>query len=393
MNNYFEDDILVLCLDGSINSDNVNDIDEEARGLLTANNNPNYLLDAERLAYISSAGLRFLLKLYKENNNSLTIRNVSSDVYNIFEITGFNTFLNVKKKLRSITIEGCPVLGVGSMGTVYQIDQDTIIKVYEVIGNLDSIESEVAKAKQAFLLGVPTAIPFDIVKVGDKYGAVFELIKAQNCNDYLVENLDKLDIVCKRYANFIKSIHSVEATGIDLPDIKDMYLDHLDAVKDLISEDLYGRILKLINSIPSDNNIIHGDLQVKNVMISDNEMILIDMDTLSHGNPIFEFGGLYMTYITFCIHEPDNTLKFLNITKEDAEKLFYNTLHYYFENEDEDTYKKKMSAITVLGLLRFLFLIGGLGIGIPELRDTRIKYCVDTLEKLVQEVLQWILNP
>lgn len=383
MNYYFEDDVLVLCLEGSINSNNVNDIEQEARGLLDENNNPKYLFDAEKLEYISSAGLRFLLKLCKGNGNSLTIRNVSSDVYEIFEVTGFNTFMTIKKKLRSVSIEGCPVLGIGSMGTVYQIDQDTIIKVYEVVDKLDTIENEVTKAKQAFLLGVPTAIPFDIVKVGDKYGAVFELIKAKNCNDYLVENLDKLDAVCKRYADFIKTIHSVEAEGIDLPDIKEMYLDHLNDVKDLISDDLYGRILKLINSIPSTDNIIHGDLQVRNVMISDDEMILIDMDTLSHGNPIFEFGGLYMTYITFGVHEPENTKQFLNITNEESEKLFYTTLKYYFEGDAEDTFKEKLSAITALGLLRFLFLIGGLGIGTPELKETRIKYCVDELEKLV----------
>lgn len=383
MNYYFEDDVLVLCLEGSINSNNVNDIEQEARGLLDENNNPKYLFDAEKLEYISSAGLRFLLKLCKENGNSLTIRNVSSEVYEIFEVTGFNTFMTIKKKLRSVSIEGCPVLGIGSMGTVYQIDQDTIIKVYEVVDKLDSIENEVTKAKQAFLLGVPTAIPFDIVKVGDKYGAVFELIKAKNCNDYLVENLDKLDAVCKRYADFIKTIHSVEAEGIDLPDIKEMYLDHLNDVKALISEDLYGRILKLINSIPSTDNIIHGDLQVRNVMISDDEMILIDMDTLSHGNPIFEFGGLYMTYITFGVHEPENTKQFLNITNEESEKLFYTTLKYYFEGDAADTFKEKLSAITALGLLRFLFLIGGLGIGTPELKETRIKYCVDELEKLV----------
>ncbi len=383
MKSYFEEDVLVLCLEGSINSNNASDIEQEVRGLLDENNNPNYLFDAEKLEYISSAGLRFLLKLCKENGNSLTIRNASSDVYDIFEVTGFNTFMTVKKKLRNVSIEGCPVLGVGSMGTVYQIDQDTIIKVYEVVDKLESIENEVTKAKQAFLLGVPTAIPFDIVKVGDKYGAVFELIKAKNCNDYLVENLDQLDTVCKRYADFIKIVHSVEAKGIDLPDIKDMYLGHLEDVKGLISDDLYGRILRLINSIPSDNHIIHGDLQVRNVMISDDEMILIDMDTLSHGNPIFEFGGLYMTYITFGVHEPENTKQFLKMTNEESEKFFYKTLEYYFEGKDEDTYKQILNSINALGLLRFLFLIGGLGIGTPELKDIRIKYCVDGLEKLV----------
>ena len=90
-----------------------------------------------------------------------------------------------------------------------------------------------------------------------------------------------------------------------------------------------------------------------------------------------------MTYITFGVHEPENTKQFLNITKEVSEKFFYKTLEYYYEGKDEDTYKQILSSVNALGLLRFLFLIGSLGIGTPELKDIRIKYCVDGLEKLV----------
>lgn len=221
------------------------------------------------------------------------------------------------------------------------------------------------------------------MKVGDKYGAVFELLKAQNCNDFLAEDISRIDDFCIRYAKLIKSIHSVNASEINLPRIKDMYIDHLMAIREYLPGDLYNRLLDKINSIPVEERIIHGDLQVKNIMMTSDELVIIDMDTLSKGNPIFEFAGLYMTYITFDVHEPDNTEKFLNLNKYAAEKLYYDTLKHYYSDLNSDDFIKLSGTIKALGLIRFMFLIASLGIGLPELRDIRIKDSVSELEKLV----------
>lgn len=377
-----EGDKLIICLEGRISSDNVEQIERKTEDILQKNDTP-FLFDAENLSYISSAGLRFLLKLSKKRKEKLTVRNVSPEIYDIFETTGFTNLLDVKKKMRNISIDGCPMIGKGAMGSVYRIDSDTIIKVYDRAEDTASIEDEVQKAKEAFWLGVPTAIPFDIVKVGDKYGAVFELLKAQNCNDFLAEDISRIDDFCIRYAKLIKSIHSVNASEINLPRIKDMYIDHLMAIREYLPGNLYNRLLDKINSIPVEECIIHGDLQVKNIMMTSDELIIIDMDTLSKGNPIFEFAGLYMTYITFDVHEPDNTEKFLNLNKYAAEKLYYDTLKHYYSDLNSDDFIKLSGTIKALGLIRFMFLIASLGIGLPELRDIRIKDSVSELEKLV----------
>ncbi len=52
-------------------------------------------LDAKDLTYISSAGLRELLKLYKQEKH-LSITHVSKEVYDIFDITGFTDFLDIQ---------------------------------------------------------------------------------------------------------------------------------------------------------------------------------------------------------------------------------------------------------------------------------------------------------
>ncbi|MBR4993391.1 MAG: hypothetical protein IKY04_03990, partial [Lachnospiraceae bacterium] len=47
---------------------------------------------------------------------------------------------NIKKKLRVISLDGCEKIGSGFYGTVYRIDQDTIVKMYDSPDAIPMIE-------------------------------------------------------------------------------------------------------------------------------------------------------------------------------------------------------------------------------------------------------------
>ena len=53
-------------------------------------------IDASELEYITSSVLRALMKLLQTVGN-VTIYNVNPDVYEVFEITGFDTLLDIRK--------------------------------------------------------------------------------------------------------------------------------------------------------------------------------------------------------------------------------------------------------------------------------------------------------
>ena len=55
-------------------------------------------LDFERVEYVSSAGLRVLLlgeKTAKSAGKTMMIKNVSADIMEVFDITGFTGILNI----------------------------------------------------------------------------------------------------------------------------------------------------------------------------------------------------------------------------------------------------------------------------------------------------------
>ena len=178
------DGILTLFLEGRIDSSNANEIEIGIKAAMEDEVFTKLVLDAEELQYISSAGLRIILKLRKSCPDMRMI-NVSAEVYDILEMTGFTEIIPVEKAYRVFDVSDCEVVGEGANGKVYRVDKDTIVKVYKNADSLEDIKRERELSRTAFVLGIPTAIPYDVVRVGDTFGSVFELLNAQSFAELL----------------------------------------------------------------------------------------------------------------------------------------------------------------------------------------------------------------
>ena len=111
MNYNYDNEKLTIYLTGSIDSNNAENIGKEIEEIRSANNDGSLVLNAEELKYISSAGLRQILRL-KKKEKDLKIVNVSSEIYDIFEMTGFSEMMEIQKAYRKFSVDGCEVIGV-----------------------------------------------------------------------------------------------------------------------------------------------------------------------------------------------------------------------------------------------------------------------------------------
>jgi len=175
---------MVINLSGHVDSNNSAQIETEIMDCIAGNENLDLILDIEDLAYISSAGLRVILRLRK-NHPELCIKNACSEVYEILDMTGFTQMMQVDKAYRVVSIEGAEVIGQGANGTIYRIDRDNVVKVYNNPDALDEIQNEREVARLALILGIPTAISYDVVRVGGSFGSVFELLNATSFSKIL----------------------------------------------------------------------------------------------------------------------------------------------------------------------------------------------------------------
>ena len=94
----------VIRLYGRIDSNNASLIENEIMEQLASadvQDSATVELDAEDLEYISSAGLRVLLRIRKTHPD-MVIRNVTMEVYDILEMTGFTEMMDVQRAYRVV---------------------------------------------------------------------------------------------------------------------------------------------------------------------------------------------------------------------------------------------------------------------------------------------------
>ena len=178
--------LLTLFFEGELNSYNSDFIEKEIEDVLSANSFKTLNLDFAKLQYISSAGLRIVLKL-KQRFDDTHVINAGLDVYDVLQMTGFTNIMDVKKAIKEMSVDGAEIIGEGFFSTVYRIDKDTIIKVFNRTSDEKQIERELKLAKQAFVLGIPTAISFDIVKVKNKLGVRFEMLDCMSLKNAFIK--------------------------------------------------------------------------------------------------------------------------------------------------------------------------------------------------------------
>ena len=177
---------LIISIAGVIDSSNAAAVESKLKELYSEHPCDSIELDCDKLEYCTSAGLRVILRM-KQNADGTVLTNVHTDLYNIFDMTGFTEMMEVRKAYRVISVEGCEAIGQGANGKVYRIDPDTIVKVYLNPDALPEIHRERELARLAFVAGVPTAIPYDVVRIeGGGYGSVFELLNATSYAKLLI---------------------------------------------------------------------------------------------------------------------------------------------------------------------------------------------------------------
>lgn len=377
------DATITLCgrLDTSVSTEIKSEID---KNLATAENINSLTMDAEGLEYISSSGLRILLVLAKSYKNFKVV-NVNPDVYDVLNMTGFSKIINVERALRQLSIDGCEQIGVGGVGTVYRLDGDTIIKVFREGTTIDEVRKEITMSKEAFVMGTPTAISFDIVKVGSQYGLVYELLNAETLSSCIKRAPERIDEYARQYANLFRQLHSIEVPAdSNVPDAIEHERQQILHIRRYFPQESIDLLLQILDAIPTSNRLLHLDLQVKNTMMQGDELMLIDMGEMGYGHPVLDLGHAYSAMVLL-IGDYDKTI---GIPRELGNKVWDLAINYYFEGLPADVIEQRKAQIDVVARIRnFSWL--ALSDSFPE---SVIKQCQELFDQRITARRDYILD-
>ena len=346
-------DILYIAVEGRIDASNAAEAEEKIFSIKNDNPGTHTVVDADKLEYISSAGLRVILRLRKEDAN-LAIINVAADVYEVFDMTGFTDMVTIEKAYRRMSVEGCEFIAKGANGAVYRYDDETILKTYFAKDALPEIKQERENARKAFILGINTAIPYGIVRVGDGYGTVTELLNATSVTKLIRANPEDMTQAAKYYIDMLKNIHSITVDDGEVPDMKETALAWANFVAPHLPEAQAKKLCALIEAVPKQNTLMHGDYHTNNIMVQNGEPLLIDMDTLCMGHPVFELGSMFNAFIGYSELDHQVTMNFFGYTHESAEKFWNMSLKMYLGTEDEDVCRSVAEKAMIIGYTRML---------------------------------------
>lgn len=325
--------------------------------------NKDLVLDFGPLEYLSSLGLRALLRLHKER--PIRIVNVGPAVMEVLDVTGFSKIIDVQRQMREVSIENAQLIGRGANGEVYRLPNDTVVKLFAPGTPLEVVRHERELAQRSLIQGIPTAIAYDVVTVRERYGAVYEAVESCTLSHHLATHPDAFDEYARKYVELFRQFHTTHVTSDAFPRTKDLYHGYLDGCRNWYDADELAALRRLVDSIPERDTLIHGDYHANNIMVMDGELLMIDMGDVSCGHPAFDFLATAATQANLPELDPSFAEAHTRMPVATITRLWDHLLVNYFNAKRPEEVARIDQQVRLLSKLK-VALAPVVGRGLPE---------------------------
>ncbi len=384
-------------LAGRIDTANAPQVDDQIQAVIDKCKEPvtELVLDCADLEYISSTGLRIVLK-YKKLFPTLEVVNVSNDVYSVFEMTGFTRIMTVKKGLRRVDLSQCKLLAQGGNGAVYRVSGEEIIKVQHLADTEQMMLDEIRRAKAAFVLGVPTAISFDVVDCGEgRRGAIYEALNSDTLGRYVHAHPESIQQMAVKYAELLRTIHSTEADETEFGRVKDTYREGFAAGAQYFTPEELAACQEMVDMIPERNTLVHADAHTNNILLGgDGELMFIDMADTALGHPVFDYSGIGLAMICNQASE-ERCQGVCGMVPAEVNQFLAIALAYRFGLQDPEEIKAVMGRMFHLALMKFALIIGHNSMSVNQMRPVLLGLLRERLFPCMDQVkadIQWFID-
>lgn len=250
--------------------------------------------------------------------------------------------------MREYHSQDLTLLGKGGTGAVYRINDEQVLKTYSSDISLEELMQKKEAIKHLVAKDVPAMFSFEIVQIDGGYGIVYELLKEPTVAEAIMKDDACLEEMGVKMGKLFRQMHNADVSDY-LPSFSERIKGWVDFAeeKGFVTGHSAKTMRTLIDSIPEGSALIHSDFHEGNVKIFKNELLLIDLDEIAYGNPLFDLAFHYNNHVLIS-KVASICLKSVGMLPKHCRKIYDIELNTYFDGNIDPDLQKKLKPISLM---------------------------------------------
>lgn len=175
-----------------------------------------------------------------------------------------------------------PPIAYGRTAEIFDCRDGQVLKLFYDWFGLGAIHYEQRIAQAVHASGLPVPAVGKIVQVNDRNGLLYQYV----AGSAMWEQMRPWNLF--RFARLMAELHAemhASTVQVDIPNQRQRLIDKINDAKALPTN-LRDKALAALDGMPTGNRLCHGDFHPGNLMVSGQDVIIIDWIDASLGNPL-----------------------------------------------------------------------------------------------------------
>lgn len=183
------------------------------------------------------------------------------------------------------------LIGKGNTAEVYLWGNSDVIKIFDQHIPERLIKNEYDTNLQIQYLQLPSPMAKGIIEVEGKKGIIYKKLEGENLTNLLTRNPFAIKKNAKLFSQLHFQIHQKD--GNNLPKQIEYLIRNIQ-MTDLLTNEEKQSICQYLCSLPEGNQVCHGDFHPDNILVSKDQVKVIDWMTGSSGNPLGDIAKAFI---------------------------------------------------------------------------------------------------
>ncbi|GKU25246.1 aminoglycoside phosphotransferase family protein [Clostridium folliculivorans] len=176
------------------------------------------------------------------------------------------------------------IIGIGNTATVYQWEDDRVLKLFHKGYSKDAIEREFHNAKSVEDMSFEKPKAYEILDLGEQTGIIYDKVEGESLLQWVIKtgNVQQCAVIM---AKLHKKMGQNKVS--DVPNYKDFLRENIVNISSLKTTEQQ-KALSILDMLPEGNTFCHGDFHPDNILISNEHAIVIDFMNICHGDFLYD---------------------------------------------------------------------------------------------------------